>query len=248
MRVLFSVPWPVRVGHFWFCQNDTHGECLPCLRRGYLVALGLFLCTVGVQGVGVFLTHGLSLEGDTWHVASDALGALLGFVALRRVHRTLSVDTESVSVSIPEYYRALMILLLFVSSVVIFQKVIGRLFFAEPVELVFPGVMLGVASLGLVVNCLVLGIYRGLRIQHTHGGKPCCHAEKSSVSQDLLKGNTAHALQDALSSLLVIILSMGLIGYPHPAWVWVDGVISFFIGLWLLRIGWEIHEASLRKQ
>jgi Co/Zn/Cd efflux system component len=208
-----------------------------------LVGFGITAC---VQGIGVLITHGLSLEGDTWHVASDALGALLGFVAMHKALQRWTPEQSQGGVpEVPETYRLLIMLLLFVSSVVIFRKVFGRLLVLDPIALVEPGVMLLTACFGLLMNFVLLGVYNGLRLPHEHTGQ--CHHEHRSVSQDLLLGNIAHALQDTLSSTTVIALSGGVLWYPSPGWRFVDAVLSFLIGMWLVRISWRMHQAFVAK-
>ncbi len=159
--------------------------------------------------------HSLALLSDAGHNLTDAMSLLLAWFA--SYFQTRPAD----EVKTYGYHRAGILaafvnaLVLVVLSAYIFYESYGRLLAPEPVH---EATMLVVAGLGLVLNA---GVMWGLRRDR---------------KRDLnIRGAFLHMFGDALGSIGII---FGAIAIYHSGWLWIDPVLSIFIGgliIWTAR-------------
>ena len=202
-------------------HQHSHGAEGANTRRLSLT-LALVLVYMGVEIVGGLLADSLALLADAGHMLSDAGALGLTLFAMRFARRPASVQRTYGS------YRAEILAALVngatlvAVAIYIFVEAVER--FRTPPE-VQGGLMLAVASGGLLVNALGLWILRGGHDDNLN-----------------MQGAWLHVLTDALGSLQAIVAGALIWTF---GWYWVDPVASVLIGLLVIYSSWSLIRQSV---
>ena len=186
-------------------------------RRRLVVVLGLTLAVLVAEVVGAVLSGSLALLADAGHMATDAAGLALALAAVSlaqrpaRGRRTFGWQRVEILAAVANG-----MLLLAVAAYVLIEA-IRRI--GQPPE-IGAGLMLVVASVGLVVN---LGSLLVL-----HGGKD------ASLN---MRGAYLEVLADALGSVAVIVAAVVI---ATTGWTPADIVASAVIGCLVVPRAWHL--------
>jgi cobalt-zinc-cadmium efflux system protein len=177
-----------------------------------------------VEVVGGLLTGSLALLADAGHMLSDSGSLALALLAITLAQRPATLK-RSFGLQRAEVLAALVNGLTLVAiSIWIFYEAYQRL--SEPPE-VLGGLMLGVASLGLLVN--VAGV---LILSRGRGG------DSLNVAAAL-----RHVVADLLGSVGAIVAALLIL---LTGWRYADPLVSVLIGLLVLGSSWPIMRDSVR--
>jgi cation diffusion facilitator family transporter len=191
-------------------------------RRRLVVVLGLTLAVLVAEVVGAVLSGSLALLADAGHMATDAAGLALALAAVTlaqrpaRGRRTFGWQRVEILAAVANG-----VLLLAVAAYVLIEA-IRRI--GQPPE-IGAGLMLVVASVGLVVN---LGSLLVL-----HGGKD------ASLN---MRGAYLEVLADALGSVAVIVAAVVI---ATTGWTPADIVASVVIGFLVVPRAWHLLREAL---
>ncbi len=165
-----------------------------------------------VEFLGGILSGSLSLIGDAGHMLTDTLALALSFFALKLSRRPADAR-RTYGFHRTEILVALLngVTLIFISGYIFYEAY--RRFLAPP-QIKAP-LMLGVATLGLVVNIIGILILKG-----------------SSRGNLNIRGAFLHILGDALSSIGVIVA--GIIIFFTKFYL-IDPIVAILIGGIILR-------------
>jgi len=191
-------------------------------RRRLVVVLGLTLAVLVAEVVGAVLSGSLALLADAGHMATDAAGLALALAAVSlaqrpaRGRRTFGWQRVEILAAVANG-----MLLLAVAAYVLIEAIrrIGR-----PPE-IGAGLMLVVASVGLVVNLGSLVVL--------HGGKD------ASLN---MRGAYLEVLADALGSVAVILAAVVI---ATTGWTPADIVASAVIGCLVVPRAWHLLREAL---
>ncbi|TFV86003.1 cation diffusion facilitator family transporter [Blastococcus sp. CT_GayMR16] len=186
-------------------------------RRRLVVVLGLTLAVLAAEVVGGVLSGSLALLADAGHMATDAAGLALALAAVSlaqrpaRGRRTFGWQRVEILAAVANG-----LLLLAVAAYVLVEA-IRRI--GDPPE-IGSGLMLVIASVGLVVN---LGSLLVL-----HGGRD------SSLN---IRGAYLEVAADALGSVAVIVAAVVI---ATTGWTPADIVASAVIGVLVVPRAWHL--------
>ncbi|HEX5851245.1 MAG TPA: cation diffusion facilitator family transporter [Rubrobacter sp.] len=190
-------------------------------RRALATVLALTASFTVVEIVGGLLTGSLALLADAGHMLSDNLSLGIALFAAWLAQRPATPE-KSFGYRRAEILAALANgVTLVVVAIWIFVEAYSR--FADPTE-VLGTPMLGVATLGLIVN--VIGAF----ILYRSGG------ESLNV-----EGAMRHVFADALGSVGAIAAAVIII---LTGWRYADPLISVAIGLLILGSSWKLLKDS----
>ena len=190
--------------------------------RRVAMTLALVLVYMGVETVGGLLADSLALLADAGHMLSDAGALALTIFAIRFARRPATSQRTYGS------YRAEILAALangaalVAVAIYIFVEAFER--FSTPPE-VQGGLMLAVASGGLLVNAGGLWILRG--------------GDDDNLN---MRGAWLHVLTDALGSVQAIVAGALIWAL---GWYWVDPVASVLIGLLVIYSSWSLVRQSV---
>jgi cation diffusion facilitator family transporter len=186
-------------------------------RRRLAVVLGLTLAVLAAEVVGAVLSGSLALLADAGHMATDAAGLALALAAVSlaqrpaRGRRTFGWQRVEILAAVANG-----LLLLAVAAYVLFEA-IRRI--GQPPEIA-SGLMLVVASIGLVVNVgSLLVLHRG---------------RDASLN---VRGAYLEVLADALGSVAVIVAAVVI---ATTGWTPADIVASAVIGCLVVPRAWHL--------
>ena len=166
-----------------------------------------------IEFVGGYWFNSLALMADAGHMANDSLSLLLALLAL-----FLSAQKQ-------RYIALLNSSSLIVVALMILVEAIQR--WQNPIEMMaLP--MLGVASLGLLVNLLV--------------AKIMLNSDHDNLN---IKAAYLHVLTDLFGSIIAIL--SGLSAY-FLGWLWVDPLASMILSMLVLKSGISAFRLALKKQ
>jgi cation diffusion facilitator family transporter len=186
-------------------------------RRRLLIVLGLTLALLAAETVGAVLSGSLALLADAGHMATDAAGVALALAAVglaqrpARGRRTFGWQRVEILAAVANG-----LLLLAVAGYVLVAA-IRRV--GHPPE-IDSGLMLVIASVGLVVNLVSLGVL--------HRGR----AESLNV-----RGAYLEVLADAFGSVAVIVAAVVI---ATTGWTPADIVASVAIGVLVVPRAWHL--------
>jgi cobalt-zinc-cadmium efflux system protein len=191
-------------------------------RRRLALVLALTVAVLVAEVVGAFLSGSLALLADAGHVATDAAGIALalGAVTLSQRpaggRRTFGLQRVEILAAVANG-----LLLVAVAGYVLVEAVrrIG-----DPPD-IQSGLMLGVATIGLLVNLVSLALlHRGRR-------------ESLNV-----RGAYLEVLADALGSVAVIAAAVLIL---TTGWTLADALASVLIGVLVLPRAWHLLREAL---
>ena len=179
------------------------------LARSFAIITGFMI----VEFIGGYWFNSLALMADAGHMANDSLSLFLALLAL-----FLSTQKQ-------RYIALLNSGSLIVVALMILVEAIQR--WQNPIEMMaLP--MLGVASLGLLVNLFVAWIML-----------------KSDHDNLNIKAAYIHVLTDLFGSIIAIL--SGLSTY-FLGWLWVDPLASMILSVLVLKSGIATFRLALKKQ
>lgn len=192
-------------------------------RRRMLLTLGLVLVYMVAEVVGGLASGSLALLADAGHMLSDAGALVVSLLAMRIAQRPAS-QTHTFGYQRAEILAALgnAAVLVAISGVIVYEA-IARL--GAPPE-VHGGVLLGIASGGLVINLIGLWLL--------HGGR------SGSLN---VRGAWLHVLGDALGSAGAIAAGVLIAAF---GWRWADPVASILIAALVLYSAWSLMADTVR--
>jgi cation diffusion facilitator family transporter len=191
--------------------------------RGRLVVvLGLTVAVLVAEVIGAVLTGSLALLADAGHLTTDVAGIALALGAVTLAQRP-ATGRRTFGLQRVEILAAVAngLLLLGVAGFVLVEA-IRRI--GDPPD-IRSGLMLAVASVGLVVNLISLAVL--------HGGR-----EKSLN----VRGAYLEVLADALGSVAVIVAAVIIL---TTGWTAADSVASVLIGFLVLPRAWSLLREAL---
>ena len=166
-----------------------------------------------VEFIGGYWFNSLALMADAGHMANDSLSLFLALLAL-----FLSAQKQ-------RYIALLNSGSLIVVALMILVEAIQR--WQNPIEMMaLP--MLGVASLGLLVNLFVAWIML-----------------KSDHDNLNIKAAYLHVLTDLFGSVIAILSGLGAY---FLGWQWVDPLASMILSMLVLKSGISAFRLALKKQ
>lgn len=186
-------------------------------QKKLLVVLLLTATYLVAEVVGGLMTGSLALLADAGHMLTDVAGVGLALVAIRFAARPATAERTY------GFYRA-EILAALANAVVLIGISLYILYeawqrFRNPPPIA-SGMMLGVASIGLVVNLASMLLLRS-----------------GSAESLNMKGAYFEVLSDMLTSIGVIIASVIML---TTGWYYADPLVSAGIGLFILPRTWTL--------
>lgn len=205
-------------------MSAEHLHSLPSSRdeRALWGAFALTGSFVLAEAIGGYLTGSLALISDAAHMLTDtaAIGIAIAAVRLSRrrpdSRRTFGYARTEILAA------AFNALLLFGVAMYILWEAWQRV--RSPVT-VHSWAMLGIASVGLVVNLLSMRLLR--------------HGNEGSLN---MKGAYLEVWSDMLGSVGVIIAALLI---RASGWTWLDPLVAVAIALWVLPRTWLLLQESL---
>ena len=196
-------------------EHHDHSSHAHIPQDKKILALSFAIITgfMVVEFIGGYWFNSLALMADAGHMANDSLSLLLALLAL-----FLSAQKQ-------RYIALLNSGSLIVVALMILVEAIQR--WQNPIEMIaLP--MLGVASLGLLVNLLV--------------AKIMLNSDHDNLN---IKAAYLHVLTDLFGSIIAILsgLSAYLLG-----WLWVDPLASMILSMLVLKSGISAFRLALKKQ
>ena len=195
-------------------EHHDHSSHAHIPQDKKILALSLAIITgfMVVEFVGGYWFNSLALMADAGHMANDSLSLFLALLAL-----FLSAQKQ-------RYIALLNSGSLIVVALMILVEAIQR--WQNPIEMMaLP--MLGVASLGLLVNLLV--------------AKMMLNSDHDNLN---IKAAYLHVLTDLFGSIIAILsgLSAYLLG-----WLWVDPLASMILSMLVLKSGIGAFRLALKN-
>lgn len=189
--------------------------------RKLLIAFVLTTLMLIAEAAGGLVSGSLALLADAGHMLVDALALLLAFLGARFAARPADARRTY-------GYGRIEVLAGFVNALTQFALVafivfeaVQRLFSPQPI---LSGVMLAVASLGLLANVFVL------RLLHGH--------DPDDVN---VAGASLHVLGDLLGSVAAVLAALAV---RWLDWTWADPLLSILVSLLILRSAWSLLRRS----
>jgi cobalt-zinc-cadmium efflux system protein len=201
--------------------HTGHGHAGDGRKGRLLLAFVLTAGMMVVEAFGGVWSGSLALLADAGHMLVDAMALLLAFMgawlATRPADARRSYGYGRMEV-LAGFVNAMTQLLLVVW---IIYEALTRLLHPHAI---LSGTMLVIATIGLLVNMLVLSLLRG----HAH----------DDVN---MAGAALHVLGDLLGSVAAIAAALAIRGF---GWLWADPVLSMLVALLILNSAWRLLRRS----
>ena len=195
-------------------EHHDHSSHAHIPQDKKILALSFAIITgfMVVEFIGGYWFNSLALMADAGHMANDSLSLFLALLAL-----FLSAQKQ-------RYIALLNSVSLIVVALMILVEAIQR--WQNPIEMMaLP--MLGVASLGLLVNLLV--------------AKIMLNSDHDNLN---IKAAYLHVLTDLFGSIIAIL--SGLSAY-FLGWLWVDPLASMILSMLVLKSGIGAFRLALKN-
>ena len=193
-------------------DHSSH-EHIPQDKKILALSFAIITSFMVVEFVGGYWLNSLALMADAGHMANDSLSLFLALLAL-----FLSTQKQ-------RYIALLNSGSLIVVALMILVEAIQR--WQNPIEMMaLP--MLGVASLGLLVNLFV--------------AKMMLNSDHDNLN---IKAAYLHVLTDLFGSIIAIL--SGISAY-FLGWLWVDPLASMILSVLVLKSGIATFRLALKKQ
>ena len=192
-------------------DHSSH-EHIPQDKKILALSFAIITGFMIVEFIGGYWFNSLALMADAGHMANDSLSLFLALLAL-----FLSTQKQ-------RYIALLNSSSLIVVALMILVEAIQR--WQNPIEMMaLP--MLGVASLGLLVNLFVAWIML-----------------KSDHDNLNIKAAYLHVLTDLFGSVIAILSGLGTY---FLGWQWVDPLASMILSVLVLKSGIEAFRLALKN-
>ena len=193
-------------------DHSSH-EHIPQDKKILALSFAIITGFMVVEFIGGYWFNSLALMADAGHMANDSLSLFLALLAL-----FLSAQKQ-------RYIALLNSGSLIIVALMILVEAIQR--WQNPIEMMaLP--MLGVASLGLLVNLLV--------------AKIMLNSDHNNLN---IKAAYLHVLTDLFGSIIAIL--SGLSAY-FLGWLWVDPLASMILSVLVLKSGMEAFRLALKNK
>jgi cobalt-zinc-cadmium efflux system protein len=201
-------------------EQDHHRPAGPRAQRALALALGLTAAFALIEALGAWWAGSLALLSDAGHMLTDAASLGLALFAQRIAARP-PTHRASYGYARAEVLAAFVNALALLALVVfIAVEAVQRLLEPAPVQ---GGWVLGIATVGLAVNLLVLLVLFG-----------------ASASMNT-RGALLHVLSDLLGSVAAIVAGAVILG---TGWTPVDPILSLVVSALILRSTWRLLAES----
>jgi len=212
-----------------------------------------FLLAEFVVGI---LTNSLALLADAFHMMSDQVAFLVGFISIQMASKGKS-KSYSYGWVRAEVLGAL-VNSVFLLSVCLFILLEALQRFSEKPAIVRPVLIVAVAGAGILINIVGLIIFRGHGHHgHSHESHSSSHSSSpeppketvhshSHVGQLNMHALFLHALGDALGSLGALLTGLGIWLLPWDWKFYLDPICSVFIAMIILRTSIPLVKRCLR--
>ena len=192
-------------------DHSSHAH-IPQDKKILALSFAIITSFMVVEFIGGYWFNSLALMADAGHMANDSLSLFLALLAL-----FLSAQKQ-------RYIALLNSGSLIVVALMILFEAIQR--WQNPIEMMaLP--MLGVASLGLLVNLLV--------------AKIMLNSDHDNLN---IKAAYLHVLTDLFGSIIAIL--SGLSAY-FLGWLWVDPLASMILSVLVLKSGMSAFRLALKN-
>ena len=201
------------VHHSHEYHDHSSHEHIPQDKKILALSFAIITGFMVVEFIGGYWFNSLALMADAGHMANDSLSLFLALLAL-----FLSAQKQ-------RYIALLNSGSLIVVALMILAEAIQR--WQNPIEMIaLP--MLGVASLGLLVNLFV--------------AKMMLNSDHDNLN---IKAAYLHVLTDLFGSIIAIL--SGLSAY-FLGWLWVDPLASMILSVLVLKSGMEAFRLALKNK
>lgn len=197
------------------CKHHHHDHHNHQNQRSLALSFVLIFSFMLVEALAGVFTNSLALLADAGHMANDAFSLSLAFLAI-----WLSTHLEKCSRWLTLVNGLSLVL---VAGFILFEAV-ERLFSPETF---LPLPMIGVATVGLIVNIIVARLLHGGDLHNLN-----------------MQAAYWHVLADLFGSVITILA--GLCAYFWQ-WQWVDPVASAILSLVILKSGASITRQAYGK-
>jgi cobalt-zinc-cadmium efflux system protein len=210
-------------------HGHSHGGGAAGLRAGarYRRRLGLAFVLIGafffVEFAAGIVANSLALLSDAGHMFTDLIGLGMALAAISVANRPAQGQRTFGLYRIEILAALANAVLLFAVAGYVFYEAVRRI--DNPAE-VASGTMLGVASVGLVVNVVGFLLLR--------------EGSKASIN---VQGAYLEVLADMLGSIGVIAAAIVL---RATGWEWVDAAAGVAIGVFILPRTWRLGRQAVR--
>lgn len=185
-------------------------------------ALALTAGFLVVEVVGGVMTNSLALLSDAAHMFTDVTALAIALAAMRIGRRPVD-DRRSYGYARFEILAAAVnAVMLFAAALYILYEAYSR--FRSPPEIHSWG-MLGVATVGLVVNFIALKLLAGGRDESLN-----------------VKGAYLEVWSDLLGSVGVMLAAVAIY---FTGWRWLDPLVAVAIGFWVLPRAWKLFRETM---
>lgn len=182
------------------------------------IAFGLIAGFMVVEVIGGVVSGSLALLADAAHMATDAFALGMAFLAARAARRPADAVHSYGHERVPVLAAFVNGLLLLALAGWIVVEAVSRLLAPAAVD---APVMLAVATVGLVVNLVVLAML------HNTGHHGHVHANDGHAHGDInVQGATAHVVGDLLGSVAAITAGVAIL---FTGWLPIDPLLSMVV-------------------
>jgi cobalt-zinc-cadmium efflux system protein len=203
-------------------HHHDHHHHIEGSGKNLLIATILNAVITVAEVIGGIISNSLALLSDALHNLSDTIAVFIAYVA-NRYSKKPSNEKRTFGYKRVQILAALFnAVVLIVISVYLFYEAYLRLMEPEPIKGL---IMLIVATIGLLANLAAVLLLR-----------------KDSGKNLNVKAAYIHLLSDTLSSVAVII--GGILIYLYD-WYWLDPIITFLIGIYILKETWAILKETI---
>lgn len=202
-------------------HDEPHAHGAGHRETRLFIAFALTLVTLFAEAIGGYVSGSLALLADAGHMLVDALALLFAWLGARFAKRAADERRSYGYARVEVVVGYTNALAQFALVAWIAVEAIGRLFERAPI---LGGVMLVVASAGLLVNVVVL------RLLHGHD-----HDDLNTAAARL------HVLGDLFGSVGAIAAALVIRAF---GWTWADPLISLLVSLLILRSAWRLLARS----
>lgn len=186
---------------------------------GALVLTAIFLV---IEVVGGVMTNSLALLSDAAHMFTDVTALAIALGAMRIARRPVDNRRSYGYARFEILAAAVNAVMLFGAAIYILYEAWSR--FRSPPEINSWG-MLGIASVGLVVNFIALKLLAGGRDESLN-----------------VKGAYLEVWSDLLGSIGVMVAAVAIY---LTGWRWLDPLVAVAIGFWVLPRAWKLFRETM---
>lgn len=200
-----------------------HGGHNHVSGKNVLATIFLNVFITVAQVIGGIISGSMALLSDAAHNFSDVLSLIISYGAIRLSGREQTLRQTYGYRRAGIFAAFINTAILLVIAAILIWEAIGRLVNPEPVTGL---VVIILAALGIVIN-----------------GASLLFIRKDAEGNMNIRSAFLHLFADMLTS--VAVLAGGFI-IKYLGWMWVDGVITILIALYLLVSSWGIFYKSVR--